>query len=123
MKSRIEGVCEKLWGGSKWVSVLLEDVGGRSVPRTHVGSVPSNWKMDDLFNMVTCLPKTQKISAAQSVLCWERSHFIILTYLLCFWIAVASEGSGKKYPQKYILKIKVKIWNRSILNQGVKDHF
>lgn len=57
MKSRIEGVCEKFWGGSKWVFVLLEDVGGRFVLRIYVGFVSSNWKMDDLFNMVICLLK------------------------------------------------------------------
>lgn len=102
MKGRFEGVHEKVWKGSKWVYYLLENTGGWTVPKTCLSSVLSNWKMDDLFNRVTCSPKTQKISVIPSVLFWESSHFIILSHLQSFWLSVSSEGLCMQYNRKYI---------------------
>lgn len=112
MKGRFEGVHEKVCKGSKWVSDLSENIGGWTVPRTSLSSVLSNWKMNDLFNRVTCSPRTQKISVIQSALFWESSHFIILTHLPSFWLSVSSEKLCIQYNRKYILEKRGKLKQR-----------
>lgn len=112
MKGRFEGVHEKVCKGSKWVSDLSENIGGWTVSRTSLSSVLSNWKMNDLFNRVTCSPRTQKISVIQSALFWESSHFIILTHLPSFWLSVSSEKLCIQYNRKYILEKRGKLKQR-----------
>lgn len=122
MKGRFEGVHEKVWKGSKWVYYLLENTGGWTVPKTCLSSVLSNWKTDDLFNRVTCSPKTQKISVIPSVLFWESSHFIILSPCKVFDSVFPQKGYAYSTTEN-IFREKGGNWNRSIFNQSVKDHF
>lgn len=76
-------------------------------------------KIDGLLNIVTCLPKSQKIKVTHPALCWESSNFAILSYLVSSMLL----QKGHLHDRKGKCNLQNPSKNRNSFTERVRGHF